>query len=154
VVLHMPIGYTAAFAQRLAEECAIDVVEASEGLTLRPGLAVIARAGQHLLVDAAQGELLLRLSYEPSAGPHRPSVDVLFESASSLGAEVLAVVLTGMGDDGTEGARALRAAGATILTESESSCVVYGMPRSVKESGLSSADAPIQQMNELILKHL
>jgi two-component system chemotaxis response regulator CheB len=64
------------------------------------------------------------------------------------------VVLTGMGDDGTEGARALRAAGADVLTESESTAVVFGMPRSVQEAGLSSAEAPIQDMAELVMKYV
>jgi two-component system chemotaxis response regulator CheB len=154
VVVHMPPGYTAAFASRLDEECALRVVEASEGLVLTPGLAVIGRAGMHLRLEAQPDTLRAHLDLQPTSTAHRPSVDVLFASAATLGAGALAVVLTGMGDDGTEGARALRAAGATVLTESESSCVVFGMPRSVREAGLSSAEAPIQEMAELLRKHV
>jgi two-component system chemotaxis response regulator CheB len=154
VVLHMPVGYTAAFAQRLDEECALRVVEAEENLVLRAGQAVVARAGVHLRVERRADSLVARLVSEPFHTPHRPSVDVLFSSAAPLGAGVLAVVLTGMGDDGTEGARRVREAGGAVLTEHESSCVVYGMPRSVKEAGLSTAEAPLAELPGLILRYL
>jgi two-component system chemotaxis response regulator CheB len=97
---------------------------------------------------AASGDAVtVRLDAEPSASVHRPSVDVLFASAAaSLGARVLAVVLTGMGDDGLMGARAIAEAGGQILTEAEASCVVYGMPRVVKEAGLSVAEEPLERM--------
>jgi two-component system chemotaxis response regulator CheB len=86
---------------------------------------------------------------------HRPSVDVLFESAArAVGRDVIAVVLTGMGDDGLRGARAVRAAGGTILTESEQSCVVYGMPRTVRDAGLSQAEAVIDEMAGLLLSRI
>lgn len=154
IVLHMPVGYTSAFAQRLDEDCQLDVVEATEGLVLRPGLAVIARAGIHLGVEPMDEVLRARLTMEPGSALHRPSVDVLFDSVKSLGAEALGVVLTGMGDDGAAGSRALVDAGGTVLTEAESSCVVYGMPRAVREAGASAAEAPIDAMADLILRHL
>jgi two-component system chemotaxis response regulator CheB len=154
VVVHMPPGYTAAFASRLDEECALRIVEASEGLVLTPGLVVIGRAGLHLRLEVQPDSVRAHLDLQPTTTAHRPSVDVMFASAAPLGAKALAVVLTGMGDDGTEGARVLRAAGANVLTEAEASCVVYGMPRSVKEAGLSSAEAPIQEMAELVRKHV
>jgi two-component system chemotaxis response regulator CheB len=154
VVVHMPPGYTAAFASRLDEECALRVVEASEGLVLTPGMAVMGRAGMHMRIEAQPDVLRTHLDLQPTTSAHRPSVDVMFESAVPLGSRALAVVLTGMGDDGTEGARALRAAGADVLTESESTAVVFGMPRSVQEAGLSSAEAPIQDMAELVMKYV
>jgi two-component system, chemotaxis family, protein-glutamate methylesterase/glutaminase len=154
VVLHMPAGYTAAYAHRLDEECALHVVEADERLVLAPGTAVIARAGMHLRVDTSGGALVARLGLEPASTPHRPSVDVLFESAVGFARDVIAVVLTGMGDDGMVGARKLHGGGAAVLTEAESSCVVYGMPRSVKEAGVSTAEAPIAEMAELVGKYL
>jgi two-component system chemotaxis response regulator CheB len=154
LVVHMPPGYTAAFATRLDEECALRVVEASEGLVLTPGMVVIGKAGMHLRIDVSADTLRTRLDLQPSTTPHRPAVDVLFESAAPLGARALAVVLTGMGDDGTAGARALRAAGATVLTEAESSCIVYGMPRSVKEAGLSDGEAPLAELAALIARHV
>jgi two-component system chemotaxis response regulator CheB len=95
-----------------------------------------------------------RLDVRPVGVPHSPSVDALFESVAPSGAEVIGVVLTGMGDDGTAGARAIHEAGGTILTEAESSCVVYGMPRAVVEAGVSDEVVPIQAMVEAIFRHL
>jgi two-component system chemotaxis response regulator CheB len=147
IVLHIPVGYTAAFAARLDSESAIDVVEASEGLLLRPGLAVVAVAGMHLSLAAHAGGTRVHLDLAPLGSLHRPSVDVLFESAAiCLGPRALGVVLTGMGDDGLAGSRAIVAAGGRVLTETEASCVVYGMPRVVKEAGLSEAEAPLETM--------
>lgn len=147
IVLHIPVGYTEAFAARLDAECALDVVEASEGLLLRPGLAVVAVAGMHLYLVTHAGRTRTHLDLEPLVSMHRPSVNVLFESAArGLGPRALGVVLTGMGDDGLVGARAIVEAGGSVLTETESSCVVYGMPRVVKEAGLSAAEVPLERM--------
>ena len=155
IVLHIPPGYTGPLADRLDTECAIEVREASEGLELRPGLAILARAGEHLRLQNASSGIVARLSFEPSASVHRPSVDILFQSAAAtLGPRALGVVLTGMGDDGLAGARAIRAAGGQILSESEASCVVYGMPRAVKEAGLSNAEAPLSRMADEINSRL
>jgi len=154
VVLHIPIGYTEALARRLDQSCAIEVVEAYEGVELRAGVAVIARAGMHLKITPGQPPRG-RLDMLPLDKPHRPSVDVLFASAAAaLGSACVGIVLTGMGDDGLAGARALRAANAVVLTESESSCVVYGMPRSVKEAGMSTAEAPLERMADELRKYV
>lgn len=157
LVIHMPAGYTEAFARRLDGECALDTIEAREGLTLEPGRVIVARAGTHLKLvrQAPTSPVTTQLDLSPTSALHRPSVDALFESAAaSVGAGVLAVVLTGMGNDGTAGARAVRAAGGRVLTESESSCVVYGMPRAVVEAGLSTASAPLMEMAALIVNSL
>jgi two-component system, chemotaxis family, protein-glutamate methylesterase/glutaminase len=155
VVLHLPVEYTAAFARRLDELSALDVVEARDRLPLRPGLVAVARGGMHLVIDQSREDLLVRLEAAPLSTPHRPSVDVLFESAARVvGSALVGVVLTGMGSDGLSGARAIRAAGGAVLTEAESSCVVYGMPRAVREADLSSAEAPIDEMAALILSRL
>jgi len=147
IVLHIPPGFTAPFAERLNAECAIEVLEAEEGLPLRPGRAVLARAGLHLRLQLTGDVLTAHLDALPIDSVHRPSVDVLFESAAScLGQRALGVVLTGMGNDGLQGARAITRAGGQVLTETEASCVVYGMPRVVKEAGLSVAEAPLEQM--------
>lgn len=146
VVVHLPAGFTASFAARLDDESALHVVEATEGVRLLPGKAVIARGDTHLLVRRDVRGLYGSLSSEPSS-LHRPSVDQLFASAAAAAGErVLAVVLTGMGDDGFEGGQALHRAGASILVESEESCVVYGMPRVVQEAGLASGQFPIDEM--------
>jgi len=147
IVLHIPVGYTGPLAERLNNECAIEVLEAYEGLALRPGRAILARAGTHLRLAGSGDTLTAHLDPEPRSSMHRPSVDVLFQSAAHcLGARALAVVLTGMGDDGLHGSRAITEAGGQVLTEMEASCVVYGMPRVVKEAGLSIAEAPLGKM--------
>lgn len=153
-VVHMPLGYTEAFAERLEEGCALEVLEARDGLELRLGRVLIARAGMHLLVRREGSVLVARLALEPLDTPHRPAVDVLFDSAArAAGARVLGVVLTGMGSDGTAGARAIRAAGGAVVVESAASCVVYGMPRCVVEAGLATAEAPTSGMAALIVRH-
>jgi len=147
IVLHIPVGYTGPFAERLNADCAIEVLEAEPGMQLRPGRAILARAGVHLRLAGAADALTVQLDTEPSDSVHRPSVDVLFSSAAPcLGKRALAVVLTGMGSDGLEGARALTEAGGQVLTESEASCVVYGMPRVIMEAGLAVAEATLSQM--------
>jgi two-component system chemotaxis response regulator CheB len=155
IVLHMPAGYTEAFARRLDADSDLDIGEARDGMVLRPGTVAVARAGMHLLVEGEGDHWTTRLDASPLDAPHRPSVDVLFASgARLLGSGVLAVVLTGMGSDGLEGSRAIVRAGGRVLTEAESSCVVYGMPRSVHEAGLSCAEAPIERMASLICTQL
>jgi two-component system, chemotaxis family, protein-glutamate methylesterase/glutaminase len=155
IVLHMPLGYTEAFAQRLDATCDLHVLEARDGLALRAGLAVIARAGMHLAFEGSADGWRCRLDAEPEQAPHRPSVDVLFENAARIArGGALGVVLTGMGSDGRVGAAAIRAAGGRIFTEAESSCVVYGMPRSVVDDGLSDAQAPIEAMAALIQENV
>jgi two-component system chemotaxis response regulator CheB len=155
IVLHIPVGYTGPLAERLNSDCAIEVVEAKDGLELHPGRAVLAQAGVHLRLEATGTQVHARLDLEPSDVVHRPAVNILFESAAlSLGKRVLGVVLTGMGDDGLIGARAIVAGGGQILTEAESSCVVYGMPRVVKEAGLSSGEAPLERMPAEIMARL
>ena len=155
IVLHLPGEYTGAFARRLDEISPLQVVEASDGLTLGPGMAVVARGGRHMRVEREEAGALIRLGLHPTDTPHRPAVDVLFESAAeAYGSEVLAVVLTGMGSDGLRGAGRVRDAGGQVLSEAESSCVVYGMPRSVREAGLTSGEAPIERMARLILSRL
>lgn len=155
VVLHMPPGYTEAFARRLDTESALDVVEARDDLPLRPGQAIIARAGIHMKIRRDGAAWITQLDSEPSSSLHRPAVDVLFTSAAEVAAGgALGVVLTGMGSDGKAGAGAIRAVGGRVLTESETSCVVYGMPRSVVEAGFSNAHAPIADMAGLIAANL
>jgi two-component system chemotaxis response regulator CheB len=155
VVIHLPVDYTQAFADRLDGLCAMAVREATDGAALEPGVALIARGGVHLCIRGRNGGARAALSAEPLALPHRPAVDVLFASAAeAYGAGVMGVVLTGMGDDGLAGARAIKAAGGTVITESEASCVVYGMPRCVREAGLSDAHVPLEDVARSILERL
>jgi two-component system chemotaxis response regulator CheB len=153
IALHIPQEYTPALARRLNAASALEVVEASEGLELRPGRAVLARGGMHLAIAREAGRLVATLP----AGPftlHRPSVDVLFASAARACRNVLGVVLTGMGNDGVEGSRAIREAGGRVITEAQSSCVVYGMPRAVREAGLATSEAPLDELVTAIGREL
>jgi len=156
IVVHMPVGYTELLAQKLNEISPLTVVEARDGEEMLPGKAVVARAGRHLCFRRGVNEsITCRLASSPIDTPHRPSVNTLFQSgAETYGSRVLGVVMTGMGSDGTEGAAWIKAQGGTVLTEAEESCVVYGMPRSVVEAGLSDAVAPLGGMAELILRNL
>ena len=150
MVLHIPAEYTAALAERLDRASPLHVVEASEGLVLEPGLVVLARGGTHLRVEARAGKLVTALGTQPKRA-FVPAVDELFASgARAVGAGALGVVLTGMGDDGLEGARAIAAARGSLITEAASTCVVYGMPRSVYEAGLGAQSVPLHRIAEEI----
>ena len=156
MVLHMPVGYTALYAEKLNEICQLEVREAKEGDVLRPGLALLAPAGRHLQFRRLRdGQVNAQLSLQPLEKAHRPSVDVLFRSAAEVYRErVLAIVMTGMGEDGKEGAAWVKAQGGTVLTEAEKSCIIYGMPRSVVEAGLSDASFPLVDMAQAITQRI
>ena len=159
LVLHMPAGYTEMYAHGLNEISRLTVIEASEGDPLRPGVVLIAPAGQHLTFRRLPGEggegVVAHLDLNPMGMPHRPAVDVLFQSAAEVfGSRVVGVVLSGMGADGTDGAAWIKAQGGTIFTESEETCVVYGMPRSVDEAGLSDRSLPLSAVASAILEAL
>jgi two-component system, chemotaxis family, protein-glutamate methylesterase/glutaminase len=152
VVIHLPYGFTQSYAERLNAECALRVVEAEDGGTFTAGSAVVARGGQHLKLGRNNRGMYVSVTAEPRT-LHRPSVDQLFSSAAPvLRDRALGVVLTGMGDDGLEGARELRSGGAHVLVEAEGSCVVYGMPRVVWEAGLANAQHLLGDMASAILK--
>lgn len=154
VVIHLPSGFTESYAQRLNDECAVQVHEASSGIPLQPGTVLIAPGGRHLTVQRQAGSLFAFTGTEPRS-LHCPSVDQLFTSAASAAAErVLGVVLTGMGDDGLRGSQALHEAGACVLAESEETCVVYGMPRVVWEAKLAAAQHPLHGMAAAILERV
>lgn len=155
VVLHMPIGYTGMYAEKLNEVCELTVKEAAEGDQLIPGVVLIAPAGRHLQFRRVGDRVVAHLDLRPLDTPHRPSVDVLFQSAAeTFGARTLAIVMTGMGSDGRQGAAWVKAQGGQVLTEAEESCVVYGMPRSVVEAGLSDASVPLAGMADAIVERL
>ena len=152
MVLHMPPGYTELFARSLGEMSRLTVTEAQDGDVFRPGLALLAPAGYHLSCVRTAGGVVARLGLRPLDTPHRPAVDVLFRSAADVyGERTLAVILTGMGSDGTQGAAWIKAQGGRVFTEAEETCVVYGMPRSAAEAGLSDQVVPLDRMAEAIL---
>jgi two-component system chemotaxis response regulator CheB len=136
VVQHMPEGFTEMFARRLDECSAIRVKEAQSGDLLVAGRALICPGNRHLKVKSLPLGRVAVLSDEPRVNGHRPSVDVLFRSlAQEFGPEGVAVLMTGMGDDGAVGMGAVKAAGGLTIAQSEESCVVYGMPRAAVERG-------------------
>jgi two-component system chemotaxis response regulator CheB len=155
IVLHMPVGYTEMYARKLDELALVSVKEAEEGDEVLPGRALLAPAGRHLTFRRDGARVLAHLDLRPLDTPHRPAVDVLFQSAAEVyGARTLGVVMTGMGADGRDGATWIKARGGRILTEAEESCVVYGMPRAVVEAGLSDASAPLEDMARAIMERL
>lgn len=156
VVLHMPVGYTNMYAQRLNRLCSLDVKEAQAGDLVRPGEVLIAQAGHHLSFKRNHDQnVVVRLHTKPFDLPHRPSVDVMFQSAAEIYKErVLGVVMTGMGSDGKQGAAWIKSHGGSVFTEAEESCVVYGMPRTVVEAGLSDRSIPLNQMAKAIVDYL
>jgi two-component system chemotaxis response regulator CheB len=155
MVLHMPVGYTELYAQKLNDMSRMRVKEASEGEDIEAGTAYLAPAGRHLSFRRSAGRVIAHLDVRPLDTPHRPAVDVLFQSAADIfGARTLGVVMTGMGADGRDGSAWIKARGGQIITEAEQSCVVYGMPRSVVEAGLSDVAAPLETMFEVILERL
>jgi two-component system, chemotaxis family, protein-glutamate methylesterase/glutaminase len=153
IVLHMPVGYTELYARKLDEQSALTVLEAQGGEVVTKGHVYLAPAGRHLtLRRSAAGDVVTHLDVRPLDTLYRPSVDTLFQSAAEVyGARVLGIVMTGMGSDGREGAAWIKARGGTVLTESETSCVVYGMPRSVVEAGLSDGDVAVDRMAEAMM---
>jgi two-component system chemotaxis response regulator CheB len=148
IVQHMPAGFTTSFAKWLNDCCRVNVVEATEGLTVTTGQAVVARGGTHLRVRARALGITVLLGEEPPVNRHRPSVDVLFDSVSSeLGGRALGVLLTGMGDDGARGLLRMRQAGATTIAESESSAVVFGMPKEAIARGAAELVLGLDEIN-------
>lgn len=153
LIQHMPSTFTPAFAQRLNQQCQITVKEAEDGEMLQKGTAYLAPGGRQLgLVDRG-GKVLLRV-YDGDTGLHyKPSVDLAFASAAEVfPGKVLSVVLTGMGADGREGARALKQGGATVWAQDEASCVIYGMPAAVVEANLADQVLPLSEIGRELAK--
>jgi two-component system, chemotaxis family, protein-glutamate methylesterase/glutaminase len=144
-VQHMPPVFTRMFAERLDRTAAVTVVEAASDTPLAPGTVYIAPGDFHLEVQRRAGTVLTRLTGAPPENFCRPSVDVLFRSvARSHGRAALAVVLTGMGQDGRRGCEPLRAAGAEIVAQDEATSVVWGMPGAVVSAGLADTVLPLE----------
>ena len=130
IVQHMPEKFTAMYAQRLDQVCSMNVREARDGDRLERGLVLIAPGGRHLQIRRAGGQYFMVVADGPPVNRHKPSVDVLFRSAADCaGADTLAILLTGMGDDGARGMKVLHDRGARTLAQNEATCVVYGMPK-------------------------
>ncbi|MFB6272785.1 MAG: chemotaxis response regulator protein-glutamate methylesterase [Salinibacter sp.] len=148
VTQHMPPQFTNSLADRLDTQSAIDVREATDGMVVEAGQAIVAAGGHHLTFDRRGDRLVVHTPTHPEDSSHRPSVDVMFRSACDVfGGDVLALMMTGMGKDGLRGTRCIKNAGGTVLAQNEASCVVYGMPRVVAEAGLADATLPLKQLS-------
>lgn len=153
IVQHMPVGFTASLAERLDRHSSLTVKEAEEGERIVAGIAYVAPAGRHLKVKRCGGELYVLIDPFPENTLHRPSVDVLFESAAAVcKSRILAFVLTGMGKDGAIGAQAIKKAGGRVIVESEKTSIVFGMPKAVMESITVDADLPLYDIPEALMK--
>ncbi len=148
IVQHMPSGFTKSLSERLDRMCSYRVKEAEPGDKLQHGLFLVAPGGYHLTFDRAGN---VRLNQGPTVNGVRPAADVTMRSLAAIyGARVLAVVLTGMGSDGLEGAKTIASLGGTILAQNEQSCVVYGMPRAVIEANLAKNTGSPEELSALI----
>ncbi len=147
VVQHMPERFTAAFADRLDGVCAIEVREAVHGDRVLAGRALIAPGGRHMSVHRDGAQYRVKIVDGPPVNRHRPSVDVLFRSvADSAGSNAMGVIMTGMGDDGARGLRAMRDAGAVTVGQDEATCVVYGMPGAAAAMGAVQREVPLHSI--------
>lgn len=155
LIQHMPATFTAAFAARLNGLCQIGVKEAQDGDVLKPGQAYLAPGGKQMLLEGRGPGARLRIIDGNDKVNYKPCVDITFASAAkTYGDKVLAIVLTGMGADGRDGARLLKEQGATIWAQDEASCVVYGMPQAVAKAGIASESLPLDRVAQRILVEL
>jgi two-component system chemotaxis response regulator CheB len=155
IAQHMPAGFTKSFAQRLDNLCRLTVSEAVHGERIVPGHAYIAPGGFHLSLAQSGANYVARVDQALPVNRHRPSIDVLFDSAAKhAGKNAIGIILTGMGRDGAEGLLRMRQAGAHTLAQDEASCVVFGMPRESIAIGAASEVVPIQEMSQRLMAHL
>jgi two-component system chemotaxis response regulator CheB len=156
MVQHMPATFTHAFASRLNSLSKIEVKEASDGDVLKAGCAYLAPGGRQMVLTGTENAAKIKIIDDHSAKiTFKPSVDVSFGSAAKIFAgNVLGVILTGMGADGREGSRMLKARGATIWAQDEQTCVVYGMPQAVTVAGISQLSLPLEYISDSILKEI
>jgi len=155
IVQHMPQGFTAAFAKRLDSLCQINVKEAEDGEAVLPGCAYIAPGSRHMLLQRTGVRYHIAIKDGPPVSRHRPSADVLFRSAAQYaGANVLGIIMTGMGDDGARGLLEMRKLGASTRAQDEESCVVFGMPKEAIARGAVEKVVSLGQIpREILLWH-
>jgi two-component system chemotaxis response regulator CheB len=155
IVQHMPPVFTRQFAQRLDRLSPLRVVEAADGSPLVPGTAHLAPGDHHLVVRALARGLHTGLNQGPPENFCRPAVDPLFRSAvTAYDGAVLAVVLTGMGSDGRNGAAEIRAGGGTVVVQDQATSVVWGMPGAIAQAGLADEILPLDRIPDAINRHL
>ena len=155
ITQHMPAGFTRSYATRLDGLCRIRVAEASDGERLLPGHAYIAPGGLQMSVERSGANHIVRVQDGPPVNRHKPSVEILFDSAArSVGRNALGVMLTGMGADGARAMRAMRDAGSWNVVQDEASCVVFGMPREAIAHGAAHEVLPLKQIAPRLVEWL
>ncbi|TVR45989.1 MAG: chemotaxis response regulator protein-glutamate methylesterase [Planctomycetota bacterium] len=153
IVQHMPEHFTRAFADRLNDQCTIQVKEAEDGDSVIPGRAIIARGNYHLALNRSGAQYLVQVKAGPLVSRHRPSVNVLFRSvARHAGSNAVGVILTGMGSDGAEGMKVMKDAGAVNIAQDEASCIVFGMPKEAIAHGGVDRVLPLQDIPQAMLQ--
>jgi len=151
IAQHMPKTFTGPFAKRLNDSSKLKVKEASPGDVVRPGRVFVAPGGVHLRIKQRVTHIDVVISSEPSDALYKPSANELMSSvAQAVGKRALGVILTGMGSDGREGIRELKARGGYVLAQSNETCVVYGMPKAVVEAGLADQVVDLDDMSQAI----
>jgi two-component system chemotaxis response regulator CheB len=154
IVQHMPVKFTAAFADRLNQHCQVEVTEAKDGDRVLPGRALVAPGGRHMTVRRDGAQYRVQILDAPPVNRHRPSVDVLFRGvAECAGANALGIIMTGMGDDGARGLKQMRDVGARTLGQDEATCVVYGMPKVAHELGAVQRELPLTSIAAAITSY-
>lgn len=152
LIQHMPATFTPTFSQRLNSLCNITVKEAADGDILAPATAYLAPGGRQMVLEQRGSTTALRILDAQPGQTYKPSVDITFSSAAKIyNAQVLAIVLTGMGADGREGARLLKQGGSTVWAQNEQTCVVYGMPSAIVEAGLADQIIPLPEIATQII---
>jgi len=155
LVQHMPATFTPAFAKRLNQTCAINIKEAEHGDVLTPGTAYLAPGGKQMKVASRGTQYVIDISESDPKLTYKPSVDITFSSLATVYKDqVLAVILTGMGADGCEGAKKLKSTGSTIWAQDKDSCVVYGMPAAVFDAGITDKVLTLKDFSSHIIKQV
>ena len=152
VVQHMPAGFTKALADRLDTISQVSVKEAEDGDIIQPGHVYIAPGSHHLRVREEGSSRRIVLGQDPPVGNHRPAVNVMYDSVAPIGKNLVAVIMTGMGCDGCEGMKKIKAAGGYSIAQDEPTCVVYGMPKAVVDAGLADEIKPVQNIAQAIVE--
>ena len=155
LIQHMPATFTPAFANRLNALCSITVKEAEEGDILKPATAYLAPGGQQMTLKKRGGSTIIHIEPGKPDLTYKPSIDITFNSIAEIYSnEVLAIVLTGMGADGCEGAKNLHSHGCPIWAQDEASSVVYGMPAAVTGAGITEKVLPISSISNEIIRRI
>ncbi len=155
IVQHMPVGFTANFAERISWKSGINTKEAENGDVLAANKAFVAPGGMHMALETYQGQIRISIKQEEAVNFVKPSIDVtMFSAVENFGKNVIGVILTGMGKDGLEGARRIKEEGGIVIVQDEESSVVWGMPKAVYKAGLADKVLPPSAIAQAIAERV